>query len=336
MGFMPEYRVQSSEGRKFVSESLSLESIGPVNSSELIWLDVLNPNDDFKTFLMNEISVDELVIEDVFGDASTTTQRFNNHRFITVQARDADNRLDTEFVTIIIQGNLMITSRTTTIPALDVFSNRVKEATSEELSLGIDFLLYELLDSIADDWTPILGSYSDELDRLEYQVFDPSEKYDNLLEGLHTLKRRLREAYKSIESLHTVLLRMMKPGEYLISKNTERYFLDTQQLVTTLVKRCNNYSNGATSTRDTYLSHVSLRLAESNAQLSEVVTTLTLLGAIILPLTLIAGIFGMNNEDLPDDAFGGFWGILGFMMLFAFSILAYFWRRGWLNVFKKN
>ena len=215
-----------------------------------------------------------------------------------------------------------------------MFSSRMKEANVEELSLGIDFLLYELLDSIADDWSPLLAMYSDELDTLEFQVFDPSKAYDGLLESLHNLKRRLREAYKSIESLHTILIRMLKPGDPMVDNTTERYFLDTQQLVTTLVKRCNNYSNGATSTRDTYLSHVSLRLAESNARLSEVVTTLTIVGSIILPLTLIAGIFGMNNKDLPEESFGGFWGIIVLMVVFAIIMLVYFWRRGWLSVFR--
>jgi len=100
------------------------------------------------------------------------------------------------------------------------------------------------------------------------------------------------------------------------------------------VKRANNYSQGATSTRDTYLSNISMQLAESNAQLTEVMTTLTIIGAIMLPLTLIAGIFGMNNDDLPLDLVGGFWGIISLMALFATVMLFFFYKRGWLNIFK--
>ncbi|MGB0378294.1 MAG: CorA family divalent cation transporter [Poseidonia sp.] len=51
----------------------------------------------------------------------------------------------------------------------------------------------------------------------------------------------------------------------------------------------------------------------------------------MLPLTLIAGIFGMNNEDLPSDVFGGFWGIMAMMAAFAIMMLGYFWRKGWLG-----
>ena len=332
---MATLRLQLSKRGVIEQESFNLNNLlETLQNGELAWLDVLEPDEHVKDFLSTELNVDELVIENIYGDSSTTVQKFRDHRFINLQVRDTDNRLDTEPVAIIIKDSLIITLRTTEIPAISMFSDRMKEANVQELSLGIDFLLYELLDSIADDWTPLLAIYSDELDTLEFQVFDPSKAYDGLLEGLHNLKRRLREAYKSIESLHTILIRMLKPGDPMVDNTTERYFLDTQQLVTTLVKRCNNYSNGATSTRDTYLSHVSLRLAESNARLSEVVTTLTIVGSIILPLTLIAGIFGMNNKDLPEESFGGFWGILVLMVVFAIIMLVYFWRRGWLSVFR--
>lgn len=332
---MATLRLQLSKRGVIEQESFNLNNLlETLQNGELAWLDVLEPDEHVKDFLSTELNVDELVIENIYGDSSTTVQKFRDHRFINLQVRDTDNRLDTEPVAIIIKDSLIITLRTTEIPAIGMFSDRIKEANVQELSLGIDFLLYELLDSIADDWTPLLAIYSDELDTLEFQVFDPSKAYDGLLEGLHNLKRRLREAYKSIESLHTILIRMLKPGDPMVDNTTERYFLDTQQLVTTLVKRCNNYSNGATSTRDTYLSHVSLRLAESNARLSEVVTTLTIVGSIILPLTLIAGIFGMNNKDLPEESFGGFWGIIVLMVVFAIIMLVYFWRRGWLSVFR--
>ena len=72
-------------------------------------------------------------------------------------------------------------------------------------------------------------------------------------------------------------------------------------------------------------------LARSNAKLTEVMTTLTIIGAIMLPLTLIAGIFGMNTNfpSLLGD-FGGFWGIMAIMLLFSIIMLFYFARKGWI------
>ena len=118
----------------------------------------------------------------------------------------------------------------------------------------------------------------------------------------------------------------------MVAKDSMRLFEDLQQMTTTLVKRAGNYSAGATSTRDTYLSHVNLQLAESNAQLTEVMTTLTIIGAIMLPLTLIAGIFGMNIEAF-DSGKGllDLWEIVAIMLGFSVLMLSYFWRKGWMK-----
>jgi magnesium transporter len=333
---MAEFFLQTAASGKISTEDMSLDEVlNSIQGEGLAWLDILKPDKNVRKFLLETMDFAELAVEDVFGPANTTAQKFNNHRFLVVNARDADNRLDTEPVAIFIKEKLIITVRHTRIPALKAFSRRFRKSDSEDLALGIDFLLYELLDSIADDWTPILGKYSSELDELEFRVFDPNQKYEDLLEGLHDLKRHLREASKSIETLHTVTLRMLKPGERLLSDGVSRYFSDLNQLCASLVKRANNYSQGATSTRDTYLSNISMQLAQSNAQLTEVMTTLTIIGAIMLPLTLIAGIFGMNNDDLPSDLIGGFWGIIFLMVGFAIIMLYFFWKRGWLKNFEK-
>ena len=328
---MAELRLQTTGAGVIATSEFTLGELEEVVKDKgIAWLDILKPDEEVKEFL-ETIEIDELAIEDIFGHASDTVQRFKGHRFVVVRARDADNRLDTEPVAIILRDNMLITVRGTRIPALDAFNRRFKMADEDDISLGIDFLLYELLDSIADDWTPILSEYSNRLDDLEYQVFDPSKTYEGLLENLHDLKRLLREASKSIESLQSSCIRLLKPGDRLINEKTLPFFTDLQQLSTTLVKRCTSYSAGATSTRDTYLSHVSMGLARSNAKLTEVMTTLTIIGAIMLPLTLIAGIFGMNTNfpSLLDD-FGGFWGIMVIMLLFSIIMLFYFVRKGWI------
>ncbi len=331
---MAELRLQTAASGRISTENLTLDGVlKAIEGEGLAWLDILRPDKEVRTFLLETMDFEELAVEDAFGDADTTAQKFQNHRFIVVKARDTDNRLDTEPVAAFITENLLITVRHSTIPPLKILARRFRRADDEQLSLGVDFLLYEMLDAIADDWTPILNTYSSELDELEFQVFDPNIQYDGVLEGLHNLKRKLRESSKSIESLNTVTMRLLKPNERLISEGVTPYFSDLNQLSLALVKRANNYASGATSARDSYLSNISMQLAESNAQLTEVMTTLTIIGAIMLPLTLIAGIFGMNNDDLPLELVGGFWGIIAMMVAFAVLMLSFFWRRGWLKTF---
>jgi magnesium transporter len=297
-----------------------------------VWIDVHRPDEEVRRMLLDDLAFEELAVEDVFGYAPTSVQRFGNDRVLVINARDADNRLDTEPVSVFLRGSVLMTLRRAEIPAMKAFGRRLKEADAEDLALGVDFLLYELLDTIADDWAPRLTAYSDALDRLEHQIFTHEGRDAGILEELHDLKRHLREAAKSIESLHFVVIRLLKPGDHLVSVGTHHYFNDVQQLVGALMRRANNYSQGATSARESHISNVNLRLAKTNARLSEVMTTLTITGAIMLPLTLIAGIFGMNTAlPVQAESLGGFWGIIGLMVLFAMVMLAFFWRRGWLS-----
>jgi len=329
---MAELRLYTTKSGRMASDSFALDDVmNAIHGEGLAWLDIYQPDGDVKEFLSTVMNFDELAVDDVFGHADTASLRFEDHRFIVVTAREGDHRLDTAPVAVFVKDELLITVRHSEIPALTTFTRRFLTNDEEDIALGIDYMLYELLDAIADDWSPIFGRISSDLDNLEFRVFDPSQRYDDLLEGLHEVKRKLREANKSVESLHLVTMRLLMPAERLISEGVMRYINDLHQLTIAFIKRVNNYSNGATSTRDTYLSNVSLQLSQSNAKLTEVMTTLTIIGAIMLPLTLIAGIFGMNNDDLPIESVGGFWGIIAIMVLFAMLMLTYFWRRGWLK-----
>ena len=118
----------------------------------------------------------------------------------------------------------------------------------------------------------------------------------------------------------------MRPDEEFIAEENYLYFRDLADVIKGLVIKVENYSSGAASTRDTYLSQVSVKLSESNARLSEVMTTLTVIGSIMLPLSLIAGIAGMN---IGSDF--NFTQIISVMVIFAIIMLFYFYRKGWIG-----
>ena len=175
---MAEFRLYSTaEGRMDTTDLSLTQALEAVKDQGLAWLDIAEASGEVKTFLAETVAVDELVVEDIFGEAATASLRFENHRFFAVRARNNQARLDTEFVHAIVKGDLLITVRHHPIPAFTTFGRRFLQSDEEDLALGVDYLLYELLDAIADDWTPILGRFSGTLDDLEYQVFDPTEKY---------------------------------------------------------------------------------------------------------------------------------------------------------------
>jgi len=290
------------------------------------WLDILNPGESEKDFLLNKLRFHPLAVEDCFADPVDRAEHYETHRFVVLKARDADSELDTEYLLIFLTENLLVTVRNTAIPSIERFRSRYHSRRQKWLERGPEFLLYELLDSVADDWMDILSTYSDKLDTLEDRVFDPNNRYSDILESLHQIKQDLREIQKSIIPLQNIVSRLLRPDEEFISEVNYLYFRDLADVIKGLVLRAENYSSGAASTRDTYLSQVSVRLSESNAQLSEVMTTLTVIGSIMLPLSLIAGIAGMN---IGSDF--NFQQIILFMASFTIVMLFYFYRKGWIG-----
>ena len=291
------------------------------------WLDILNPGEAEKKFMLEKLNFHPLAVEDCFADPVDRAEHYETHRFVVLKARDADSELDTEYLLVFLTDNLLVTVRNTVIPAVERFRDRYRSIRRQKrLERGPEFLLYELLDSVADDWMDILSNYSDKLDNLEDRVFDPHNSYSNLLESLHQIKQDLREIQKSIIPLQNIVGRLMRPDEEFISEENYLYFRDLADVIKGLVIQVENYSSGAASTRDTYLSQVSVKLSESNSRLSEVMTTLTVIGSIMLPLSLIAGIAGMNVGSDFD-----FTQIVSVMIGFAGIMIFYFYRKGWIG-----
>ena len=311
-------------GEKTIRTDELASALKNINSG---WLDILNPGEAEKQFMLENLNFHPLAVEDCFTDPVDRAEHYENHRFVVLKARDADSELDTEYLLVFLTDNLLVTVRNTVLPSIELFRGRYRSIRRQKrLEKGPEFLLYELLDSVADDWMDIIANYSDKLDNLEDRVFDPKMEYPKLLESLHQIKQDLREIQKSVIPLQNIVSRLMRPDEEFISEDNYLYFRDLADVIKGLVIKVENYSSGAASTRDTYLSQVSVRLSESNARLSEVMTTLTVIGSIMLPLSLIAGVAGMNVGSNFN-----FNQIMLAMTSFASIMLFYFYRKGWIG-----
>ena len=325
---MPTIRLLTASTGKSGEKTLQIEQLAEsLKGISSGWLDILNPGEAEKQFMLDELHFHPLAVEDCFADPVDRAEHYDTHRFVVLKARDADSELDTEYLLVFLSDSLLVTVRNTVLPSVERFRGRYRSIRRQKrLERGPEFLLYELLDSVADDWMDILSTYSDKLDDLEDRVFDLRTRHSNLLESLHQLKQDLREIQKSIIPFQNIVGRLMRPDEEFISEENYLYFRDLADVIQGLVIRVENYSAGAASTRDTYLSQISVRLSESNSRLSEVMTTLTVIGSIMLPLSLIAGIAGMNIGSNFD-----FSQIILVMVSFATIMLFYFYRKGWIG-----
>ena len=194
---------------------------------------------------------------------------------------------------------------------------------------GADYLAYALLDSVIDGFFPVLEAYGERLEDLENEVVEkPTRK---TLEKIHTLKRELLTLRRSIWPQRDAINLLIRDSNDLISDEVRVYLRDCYDHAVQVLDMVETYRELASSLMDVYLSSVSNRM-------NEIMKTLTVISAIFIPLTFVAGIYGMNFNtevspwNMPElNWYWGYPACLGLMATIAAVLVFFFWRRGWFE-----
>jgi magnesium transporter len=199
--------------------------------------------------------------------------------------------------------------------------------------LGADYLLYALLDAIVDGFFPVLEVYGERLELLEDEVVaNPSPQ---TLEKIHRMKRELITLRRAIWPQRDVINALIRDGNGLISEEVRVYLRDCYDHAMQVLDMVEMYREVASSLMDVYLSSVGNRM-------NEIMKFLTVMSSVFIPLTFIAGVYGMNFNtekskwNMPELNWE--WGYvvcLGMMGGIAIVLLWIFWRRGWFEDFSR-
>lgn len=212
----------------------------------------------------------------------------------------------------------------------DVFADvraRIHDAHGRIAHAETDYLGYCLADVVVDTSFSVLADYNDQLEALEDDIFE--DRADNLIEIIHTMRRRLIGMRKILRSQNELLVRWVAIEHPLIHDDNRPYFRDVQDHAKRVVELADGYYDTAGSLLDTYLSL-------SSARLNDVMRMLTLIATIFMPLSFLVGVYGMNFDtrspwNLPELSFAyGYPVLLVFMVLLVLGMLIYFRRKRWL------
>ncbi|HYW22301.1 MAG TPA: magnesium/cobalt transporter CorA [Nodularia sp. (in: cyanobacteria)] len=194
---------------------------------------------------------------------------------------------------------------------------------------GADYLAYALLDAIMDGFFPVLEMYGDRMEQLEEQVIlNPTRK---TLQEIYQVRRELLQLRRAIWPQRNAISSLIRDGSELIGADVQIYLRDCYDHAVQVMDMVENYRELATGLMDVYLSSVSNKM-------NEIMKLLTVMSSIFIPLTFVAGIYGMNfnTEKSPYNMpeLNWYWGYpicLAVMAAIAVSLLFFFWRRGWLH-----
>jgi magnesium transporter len=203
----------------------------------------------------------------------------------------------------------------------DPVRDRITTSKGSIRKMGADYLLYTLVDAIIDGFFPVLEEYGEQLELLEDEVVaNPSRQ---TLERIHRMKRELLSLRRAIWPQRDAINTLIRDESHLISHEVRIYLRDCYDHTVQVLDMVETYREVASSLMDIYLSSVSNKM-------NEIMKFLTVISSIFIPLTFIAGVYGMNFEHMPElKTRSGYFICLGAMIIVAIVQLALFWRKGW-------
>jgi magnesium transporter len=189
-------------------------------------------------------------------------------------------------------------------------------------SLGTDYLTYELIDGIVTNYFKVLEEFGERIEDLEAELIkNPTQK---TLRSIYALKREILSLRKAIWPLREVVDILERGDSPLIKKGTRIYLRDIYDRVVQAMDTLETYRDMASGMLDIYLSSVSNRL-------NGVMKVLTIITTIFMPLSFLAGLYGMNFVHIPGlDSPIGFDIMVGVMVLVFIGMLLFFRKKGWL------
>jgi magnesium transporter len=198
---------------------------------------------------------------------------------------------------------------------------------------GADYLAYSLIDSIIDGYFPVLEAYGEQIDQLEDEVVTQPTR--RTLEKIYQIRRELLALRRAIWPQRDALNSLIRDGSDLISPDVRIYLRDCYDHAVQVMDIVETYRELSSGLMDVYLSSISNKM-------NEIMKLLTVISSIFIPLTFIAGVYGMNfnTEKSPWNMpeLNWYWGYplcWAVMILTAAGLVFFFWRRGWFENYSK-
>lgn len=308
-----------------VTENATLADVeAALAGGKRLWLDVAGLRD---TELVQRIgamfAVNPLAVEDIVN----TYQRpkaefFDRHAFVVLHMMEQPTITSKEQFAITFGAKHVATFQEHPGDCLDPVRRRLTLPPGRIRRGGPAYLSYAIIDTIIDNYFPLLEALGDRLEALEPQIIaDPQPVH---VTRLHEIKRELLVVKRALWPTRDLLSTLMRDENDLLPAHVTEYYRDTYDHVAQLIDIVETYRELASGLLDLYLSNVSTRM-------NEVMKVLTIISTIFIPLGFLAGIWGMNFDTMPELHLpGGYFAALGIMLVIAAVLTLWFrWRR-WL------
>jgi magnesium transporter len=336
MPSLPKPRLRRSARARVDSARLDQATEPRVESVEwdgLRWINIERPGPAERAWLEEHFEFHPLDYEDVLSrNQRPKIDEYEDYLFIVLYFPVFDKtvgRLNAAELDIFIGPDFLITLPNTPIPPVEYLFERCRshdEVRANMLSKGSGYLLYKIVDDSFDYCFPMLRKIGNKLERLEEDIFEG--RSEEVVRDISNSKQEIINFRKVIRPQRAVLRDLERTKQRYLAEDLEVYFddiVDASERIWDMLENFKEVIEALEDTNESVLSH----------RVNEVLRVLTAFSVIILPLTLVASIFGMNvglpgGGDPTSGAHTAFWVVVGVMIAVLVGMISYFRKRGFL------
>ena len=273
----------------------------------------------------NQFNIHKLVLEDVANtNRHAKIEEYSDSIYAILKMFyiDSNDEIKTEHVNLILKKNLLLSFQQSAGDVFDPVRKRIHDGRKKLRESGSDYLFYALVDAIVDNYFIILRRFSERIDDLKKSITSNAKKSDLLV--LDTLQTELLVIQNSILPLENVFSDLDDDESLLISASNRFYFRNLDDHTRQILSQLDAVKDKLSSMNDYYLSVVSNKT-------NEIMKTLALVATICVPITVIAGVYGMNFQYMPELSSPlAYPVVLGSMAGVGLALYGYFRRKKWV------
>ena len=298
-----------------------------VKAPGVTWLDVdgIHQADVFD-IVGKHARLHHLVIEDIHNTYQRPkVEDYEDYLYIVLKMiswNEETKEVQAEQVSLILGKNYVISFKEDPGDIFDPVRLRLREGKGRIRKMGADYLAYSLLDQVVDNYFLVLENLGEQIEDLEEELITNPDA--STLQTIHHLKREMIFLRKSVWPLREAISSLERGESPLFQPETLVYLRDVYDHTIQVIDTIETFRDMVSGMLDIYLSSVSNRM-------NEVMKVLTIIATIFIPLTFIAGIYGMNFANIPELHWRwGYFVVLGVMIIIAIGMVIYFRRKGWM------
>lgn len=294
---------------------------------EWYWVDISNPTIDEQNLLGDYFKFHPLAIEDCLHDLQRPKlDNYDHHTFFVLHTYN-EKTMEAEELDVFVGGNYVVTFHYDEMHELDEAHDRLLHS-SKSWKRGSMQALYQIIDKVVDHYFPIIYKIEDYLNIVEDDMSRHNDQFS--MHRVFEIRSDLLHLRRTINPMRDLLYRMLASTRMNFSQEERTYFEDIYDHLIKLSEMIDSNRELTSDIRDSNMSMNSSRM-------NRIMMTLTIVSTVFIPLTFIAGVYGMNFSNMPELEWQfGYYVVLLFMFTTAAGMLSWFAYKGWFQLFRNK